>query len=104
MPAPYAAAVELAFSAELWRHDGDGGWHFVTLPVDVADAVRDQAPPRQGFGSVRVTVAVGVSRWATSLFPDSRSGSYVLPVKAAVRRANELAEGDVVGVRIELAD
>ena len=94
--------MELSFSATLWQWKGEGGWHFVTLPPEVADEVREHAPPRRGFGSVRVTVVLGESRWQTSLFPESGSGSYVLPVKEAVRRANDLLEGDQVDATITL--
>lgn len=96
--------MELTFEAELWQYEGDGGWHFVTLPPEVAAEVRDSVPPRRGFGSVRVSVAIGESRWDTSLFPDSTSSSFVLPVKAAVRRANDLLPGDRVRVTVTLAD
>jgi hypothetical protein len=96
--------LEVAFEAALWQHDGDGGWHFVTLPADVAADVRDHAPPRGGFGSVRVTAVIGESRWQTSLFPESGSGSYVLPVRQQVRRANDLVPGDAVAVRLTVGD
>ena len=99
------------FTAPLWRWSAKqesadpGSWSFVTVPVDVADDIRDclVGPPR-GFGSVRVDVEVGESRWSTSVFPDKDSGSYVLPVKQAVRRANGLEEGDAVTVTLRLAD
>jgi Domain of unknown function (DUF1905) len=96
--------VELSFDAELWQHHGEGGWHFVTLPEDVATDVRELAPMRGGFGSVRVTATVGDVRWATSLFPDSKSSSFVLPVKRRVRDANDLLPGDVVHVRIGVGE
>lgn len=95
--------LELSFDAELWQWQGDGGWHFVTLPPEVAAEVRDRVPVRRGFGSVRVTVEVGTSRWQTSLFPDTKSGSFVLPVKEPVRRANDLVTGDRVAVTISVA-
>lgn len=94
--------MEKSFEAELWLHDGEGGWHFVTLPAEVADDVRERTGgAARGFGSVPVTV-VGASEWATSLFPETRSGSYVLPVKQQVRKANGLAAGDRVSVRIRV--
>ncbi|MEU3627219.1 DUF1905 domain-containing protein [Amycolatopsis coloradensis] len=58
--------------------------------------------PRRGFGAVRVGVGIGGSEWKTSIFPDSQRGSYVLPVKKAVRKAEGLEEGDVAKVTIEL--
>jgi hypothetical protein len=95
--------LELTFTAPLWQWEGEGGWHFVTLPADLAEEIRDRVPHR-GFGSVRVTVHVGESRWQTSLFPDTKSKSYVLPVKQQVRRANDLLAGDPVDVRLVVAE
>jgi hypothetical protein len=98
------------FTAPLWRWSAKqesadpGSWSFVTLPVEVAEDIRERRvePPR-GFGSVRVEVEVGASRWRTSVFPDKGSGSYVLPVKQAVRRAAGIEEGDPVTVTLRLS-
>jgi hypothetical protein len=38
------------------------------------------------------------------VFPDSTAGTYVLPVKKAVRTAEGLAVGDTAHVRLELVD
>lgn len=91
------------FEAELFRWQGDAPWFFVRLPVEVAEDLRDSltAPPG-GFGSVRVQVRVGASRWATSVFPDKESGSYLLPVKKAVRTAEDIDDGDSVAVELAL--
>ena len=94
-------------TAELWRHEGEAAWYFVTLPHDVADEIADlqeTKPARRGFGSVRVEVTVGDSTWRTSVFPDSKNRSYVLPVKATVRRAEDLDDGDTVALRLVLLD
>ncbi len=96
--------MDVDFEAGLWRSPGDAGWHFVTLPVEVSDEIRDRTPPRRGFGSVRVEATVGGMTWRTSLFPDSTSGSFVLPMKRPVRERNELESGDVVTVRLTVVD
>ncbi len=85
------------FDAELFEWDArdDASWVFVQLPIEVADEIRDLAPSVGGFGSVKVAVACGSSEWRTSVFPDKGSGSYVLPLKKAVRRAQSLEPGDV---------
>ena len=93
--------VEVAFDAELWEHSADPPWHFVTLPADAAEQVRESGP-RGGFGSVPVEVELGVTTWRTSVFPDAASGSYLLPVKRPVRRANDLEAGDVVRVLLRV--
>ena len=94
------------FAAELWEHSPEdpGSWHFLTLPADVADEVRLEAGPPAGFGSVRVEVTIGSTTWRTSLFPDAKAGSFVLPVKKQVRTANALQAGDVCEVRLRVED
>lgn len=97
--------MHLAFTAPLWRHDTTkASWYFVTLPEDVADAIDDEVggPDLPGFGSVRVAVTVGGSQWKTSLFPSKEHASFVLPVKAAVRRAEGIDDGDEVAVELDL--
>jgi hypothetical protein len=53
---------------------------------------------------VRVRVTVGDSTWSTSIFPDSASSCFVLPIKRQVRKAQELEPGDVATVTVELVD
>jgi hypothetical protein len=90
---------------EVWLHAGAAGWHFVTMPPDVADDVRARsAASRRPFGTVPARVTLGYTTWSTSLFAYTRSGSYLLPIKAAVLRQEGIAEGDLVSVRLELRD
>lgn len=94
-----------SFTEPLWEHDGPAAWYFITLPHDVTDEIDELTEGRQrGFGSVRVRVTVGAMTWATSIFPDTKVGSFVLPVKKAVRTAAGLTDGDPVAVTLELLD
>jgi hypothetical protein len=93
------------FTADLWAHrDEPGSWHFVTLPLEVAEEIRDEAGPRPGFGSIRVSVTVGATTWQTSLFPEGEGGSMVLPMKKAVRIAEGLVAGDPCVLTVEIVD
>jgi hypothetical protein len=96
------------FTAELWRWKAQEGWFFVTLPEDVSALVRSVPRPPRGFGSVRVRVRVDAPGppivWDTSVFPDSASGCYVLPVKKKVRVAHDLDEGDPVEFELEVLE
>ena len=81
---------------------------FVRIPPDAAEAIvaheferRLEMGKRRGFGSVKVTVTLGESRWQTSLFPN-KDGSWFLPVKKPVRVAEGLEYGDAVEVGLEL--
>jgi hypothetical protein len=47
---------------------------------------------------IPVRVRIGDTEWATSLWP--KDGRYIVPLKDAVRKAEGLAEGDTVTVRL----
>jgi hypothetical protein len=90
------------FDAPLWRHPGEDGWYFVSLPPEISADIADvSAAARRGFGSVRVAVTVGATSWRTSVFPDAKTGTYLLPVKKAVRAAEQIEDGDNVRARVE---
>jgi hypothetical protein len=92
----------ITFAGELFLW-GEGSWHFIRLPAETSEDVRDlvTAPPR-GFGSVRVDVQIGTSAWSTSLFPEKATGTFVLPVKKPVRIAEDLEDGDQVTVTLSV--
>lgn len=96
----------ITVTAPLWLWSGEGGsWHFVTIPAEQAVEIRLESAAtgiRRGFGSVRVVASIKEVRWRTSVFPQ-KSGSYLLPVKAAVRRDAGIAAGDNVTVNVDLA-
>jgi hypothetical protein len=97
----------VAFTALCWLYAGKGAWYFVTLPQECAAEISFfskalNGGKRTGWGSVRVTVQVGKTIWQTSLFPDSKNKSYVLPIKAAVRKAENIIDGQHVKVRVSL--
>lgn len=88
---------------ELWLYPGKAAWYFVTLPAELTASIKTMAAGVSAWGSVRVAVTIGGTSWRTSLFPDSKSGCFVLPVKAEVRKKEKLAAGQMVDVAVELA-
>ena len=95
----------ITFTAPLWIWSSEGGsWHFVTVPKEQSAEIRLEAAaaaPRRGFGSVRVAASINGVAWRTSVFPQ-KAGTYLLPVKAEVRRSAGIAAGDEVTVSLEL--
>ncbi len=85
----------------LWS-EGKGSWHFLTVPADEAVEIRAHSlgNQRRGFGSVRVAATIGAVTWRTSVFPQ-KSGGYILPIKADVRRRAEISAGDAVTVTLD---
>lgn len=89
--------------AKVWRYDGVGGWHFVTLSAKTSAVVRavygSKAKP---FGSIRVSVKIGRTEWKTSLFPDKKSGSYLFALKSEVRKREGIDAGDVIRAELRV--
>jgi Domain of unknown function (DUF1905) len=92
-----------SFVGTMWEHIGTSAWFFVSLPESVTDEIDEMFGHRAaGFGSLRVQVTIGVTTWKTSIFPDTKRGTFVLPVKKAVRTAEHLCDGSVVEVELEV--
>lgn len=53
-----------------------------------------------GWGMIPVTVRIGKTKWKTSLWP--KDDSYIVPIKAIVRKAEMLEEGDTVTIQLEV--
>jgi hypothetical protein len=91
--------VEFEFDGELWFWRGPAPWYFITVPEeDCALIQAESAAVSYGWGMIPVAARIGASEWTTSLFP--KDGRYVVPVKAAVRRAEGLEEGDTPTVAL----
>jgi hypothetical protein len=93
--------VELEFSGEVWSWRGPAPYHFVRVPEEEADQIQETAAAvTYGWGMVPVTVTIGDTEWTTSLWP--KDGSYVVPLKDKVRRAEAIELGMVVDVRLSI--
>ncbi len=102
---------DFTVTAPLWRWQSataPAAWYFLTIEGEAADGIRLAAisgqwlDGRKGFGSAKVRATIGDTIWRTSVFPHRESGGWLLPVKAAVRKAEALAEGDAVTATVSL--
>ncbi|MFN5780113.1 MAG: DUF1905 domain-containing protein [Novosphingobium sp.] len=99
----------ITHTGKLWRWSGSSGgsWHFLTIDGEAGEALSGTALMRRmektlgGFGSLKVSATIGDSQFRTSLFPSKELG-WLLPVKARVRKAEGIGEGDSVAVTLEV--
>ncbi|WP_231568417.1 DUF1905 domain-containing protein [Novosphingobium malaysiense] len=106
-----AMTERIVHTGRLWRWtgaSGNGTWHFITIDGEAGEALSGTALMRKlegnarGFGSLKVKARIGASTFATSVFPSKADGGWLLPVKRAIRRDEDLAEGDEVEVLLEV--
>ena len=108
LPGQDAETVSFTAPLSVWRTEQHGDIGYVAIHGAAAEAIgvhelmrRLELVRRRGFGSVKVEAVVGASRWSISVFPQ-KGGGWFLPVKKAICRAEDLAAGDEVAVRLEL--
>ena len=93
--------MDLAFAGELWFWRGPSPFHFVTVPApEAAEIEAVSTVVSYGWGCIPVEGRVGTTTFTTSLFP--KDGGYLVPVKAAVRKAEQLELGDIVDVHLTI--
>ncbi|MEZ4156515.1 MAG: DUF1905 domain-containing protein [Candidatus Paceibacterota bacterium] len=88
---------------QVFAYPGMGGWHFASVPKKESEQIKkDFKDQARGWGSLPVEVKIGKTQWSTSIFPDKKSGTYLLPLKAQVRKAEGLFDQDKVAIEIRL--
>lgn len=93
--------MNLKFSGEIWLWKGPAPWHFVTVPPEqCAELKAVSGSVTYGWGMIPVMVQIGKTKWKTSLWP--KDDSYIVPIKASVRKTERIAEGDTVTIQLEV--
>ncbi len=94
---------QFEFTSKIWVYPGMAAWRFVSLPKDMSKKIKTLfGSVGRGFGSLRVEVVIGKSQWKTSIFPDKKSSTYLLPLKAEVRKKENIQDNQKVKVLLKL--
>lgn len=93
--------MDLEFNDKIWEWRGPAPWYFITVPKSQSRDIKAVSEfVTYGWGVIPVQVQIGKTVWKTSLFP--KDDLYLVPIKASVRKAENLKEGDAVTVRLEV--
>lgn len=91
----------IEFNGIIWYWRGPSPFYFVTVPAEQSSELKAiSGLVTYGWGMVPVDAEIGKTGWKTSLFP--KDGCYIVPIKSIVRKAENLEEGDVVTLRLEI--
>jgi hypothetical protein len=94
--------TEIEFTAEVFEWRGPAPYHFLAVSSDGCERLRALAPSvTYGWGMVPVTAHIGEIEWTTSLWP--KGGTFLLPLKDAVRRPAGIRLGDTVTATLSVA-
>lgn len=93
--------MTIKFNGEIWFWQGPAPWFFVTVPAKQChDLEALSGSVSYGWGMIPVRVQIGNTIWTTSLFP--KDGRYIVPIRASVRKAENLDEGHTVSLTLEV--
>jgi hypothetical protein len=93
--------LQYEFTAIPWQHTGAGGWLFVAIPPDLAHEIRAHLKSEEeGWGRLKATAHIGKSTWATAIWFDTKWQTYLLPLKADVRKKEDLKVGHTYSITI----
>lgn len=95
--------MTIEFTGTIWFWRGPAPWYFATVPDSHFQDLKDIAVMvSYGWGMIPAEVAIGNTQYTTALWP--KDGSYIVPIKASVRKAENLEQGDDVRVRLEVSN
>lgn len=91
--------MQFSFDAEVIHWRGPAPYFYAPLPPDAAGQIRNAATlVSYGWGVIPVEATIAEVTFATSLFP--KDGTYLLPLKDAVRRPTGITAGDVIHIEM----
>ena len=93
--------MTIEFEGTIWFWKGPAPWHFVTVPDEECEGIKAiSGLVTYGWGMIPVRVSIGESQWKTSLWP--KDGKYIVPIKTSVRKTENLDEGDMVTIHLDI--
>ena len=95
--------MDIEFSGTVHRWVNNPSIYLVSVPRALSDKIKEISEGlTNGWGSLKVEATIGSTVWRTSIFPDSKSGLFDLPLKAEVRKKNNLEAATLVKVHLNV--
>jgi hypothetical protein len=93
--------IRYAFSARVWQHATTGGWYFVSLPTAMSAEIRQHLKwQEEGWGRIKAEAKIGKSQWQTAIWFDTKHQTYLLPLKAEIRKKESIEKDQLIRVQV----
>ena len=85
------AKIKYEFTAKMWQYSSPMAWYFVSLPTDISAEIRANMKwMEEGWGRLKAAAKIANTLWETAIWFDTRHNTYLLPIKAEVRKKEKL--------------
>ena len=96
--------VKYEFSAKAYQYSSSKemtGWIFVSLPKELSVEIRESFKwLEEGWGRMKVKAQLGKSQWESAIWFDTKQDTYLLPLKAKIRKQEEVVLGEEIKIII----
>lgn len=93
--------IQYKFQSNIWQHASPGGWFFISLPKELAMEIREHLKwQEEGWGRLKASAQIGESSWETAIWFDTKMDTYLLPLKAGIRKKEALSAGMSIPVTL----
>lgn len=93
--------IRYTFSSMVWKHASTGGWFFVSLPIAMSVEIRQQLKwQEEGWGRIKASAIIARSQWSTALWFDTKHQTYLLPIKAEIRKKESIEKDQPIRVQV----
>ena len=93
--------MEFDFTGRVIEWRGPAPYYYLPVPEEESADIREVAAmATYGWGVIPVVARIGDVEFETSLFP--KDGGYLLPLKDAVRKPQQITDGDEITVSMSL--
>ncbi|MFN8133926.1 MAG: DUF1905 domain-containing protein [Bacteroidales bacterium] len=87
-----SSLLKYEFTATPWHYASQGGWYFVSLPAEMAKEIRENLQwQEERLGTAKAKAQTGNSEWNTAIWFDTKHMTYLLPLKAEIRKKENIA-------------
>lgn len=95
--------IKYNFNGKPWQYEGPNGWTFISLPVNIAKEIRDiLKKEEEGWGRLKMTAKIGETEWKTAIWFDTKKNTYLLPLKAEIRKKERIELDKIFAVTIRI--
>ena len=96
--------IKYEFSAKAYQYSSSVemiGWTFVSLPKELSAEIREHFKHlEEGWGRMKVTAKLGNSEWLTAIWFDTKQDTYLLPLKAKIRKQENVVLGEDLQITV----
>ena len=97
-------SVKYEFSAKAYQYSSSEamcGWTIVSLPKALSVEIRACFKHlEEGWGRMKVTAVLGDSEWQTAIWFDTKQDTYLLPLKAKIKKRENIKLGEDVQISL----